>query len=171
MAAAAVQRLPRTNAVATIIAAKATKLAAPLQQYSCPPHLPVRRFADIARPAKPVTKDERLTLRAARKERAAQVLQQAKGVEGDAAAASATGSSSSSARSFLSSKYMWYASVGVPSALLIWGFSDPHSPPAKFCKMVGLTGFVESYTREIAKPSHDKLLPDWSQVRNQVQAG
>ncbi|KAL3907241.1 MAG: hypothetical protein SGILL_008951, partial [Bacillariaceae sp.] len=124
----------------------------------------VRRFADVVRPTNPVTKEERIVLRAARKERAAQVLQKAKGIEGEAAAASS--SSSSSANSFLSSKYMWYASVGVPSALLIWGFSDPNSPPAKFCKMIGLTGFVESYTNEIAKPSHDKLLPDWSQMPN-----
>lgn len=129
----------------------------------------VRRFADVVRPTNPVTKEERIVLRAARKERAAQVLQKAKGIEGEAAAASS--SSSSSANSFLSSKYMWYASVGVPSALLIWGFSDPNSPPAKFCKMIGLTGFVESYTNEIAKPSHDKLLPDWSQVRPEQQCG
>ena len=138
-----------------------TSTSSALARLPLPSHS-VRRFADVVRPSEPVTRADRMALRAARKERAAQVLQQAKGIEGDAAAAA--GSSSSSARGFLSSKYMWYASVGVPSILLVWGFSDSNSPPAKFCRMIGLTGFVESYTQEIAKPSHDKLLPDWSQV-------
>jgi hypothetical protein len=120
-----------------------------------------RWFASIVvRPTKPVTKEERIALRAARKEHAAQVIQQAKGVEGEASSAS----TSTSGRSFLNSKYLWYASVGVPSALLVWGVSDTNSPPAKFSKLIGLTGLIERFTREIAKPSHDKLLPDWSQV-------
>ena len=154
---------------ASTIATKATTSTS-LHRLRLQPHLQtntaVRRLADIARPTQPVTKSERLALRAARKERASQVLQQAKGMEGEAAAAGS--SSSSSARGVLSSKYLWYASVGVPSILLVWGFSDSNSPPAKFCRMIGLTGLVESYTQEIAKPSHDKLLPDWSQVRRDV---
>lgn len=121
-----------------------------------------RLLADVVRPIHPVTKQERIALRAARKERAAQVLQQAKGVEGEASGAAA--GTSSSGRTWMSSKYMWYASVGVPSALLIWGISDKNSPPAKFSKMIGLTGLIETYGSQIAKPSHDKLLPDWSQV-------
>ena len=161
--AAGVRRSSRPSIIATTTLTSAGSFAR-LQFHPQLPSNSVRRFADVVRPAKPVTRDERLTLRAARKERAAQVLQQAKGVEGDAVGTSSS-SSSSSARSFLSSKYMWYASVGVPSILLVWGFSDSNSPPAKFCRMIGLTGFVESYTQEIAKPSHDKLLPDWSQVR------
>jgi hypothetical protein len=64
----------------------------------------------------------------------------------------------------MASKWIWYAAVGVPSALLIWGLSDENSPPAKFTEMIGLTGFIHSFTDEIAKPSHEKLLPDWSQV-------
>jgi hypothetical protein len=64
----------------------------------------------------------------------------------------------------LASKWVWYAAVGVPTALLIWGLSDENSPPAKFTEMIGLTGFIHSFTDEIAKPSHEKLLPDWSQV-------
>jgi hypothetical protein len=56
--------------------------------------------------------------------------------------------------------------VGVPSAILIWGFSDENSPPAQFSRMVGLTDFIGRYTEEIARPSHTKLLPDWSQVRS-----
>lgn len=68
-------------------------------------------------------------------------------------------------RGLMAGKYIWYAAVGVPTALLIWGFGDPDSPPARLSRWTGLTGFVRSYTDEIAKPSHDKLLPDWSQVR------
>ena len=41
---------------------------------------------------------------------------------------------------------------------------DPDSPPAKFSELIGLTGLIKSFTDEIAKPSHEKLLPDWSQV-------
>jgi hypothetical protein len=123
-----------------------------------------RWFASVVvHSTKPITKEERIALRAARKERAAQVIQQAKGVEGEASSAS----TSNSGRNFLNSKYMWYASVGVPSALLIWAVSNSNSPPAKLSKMIGLTGLIERFTREIAKPSHDKLLPDWSQVRGE----
>jgi hypothetical protein len=57
--------------------------------------------------------------------------------------------------------------VAVPATLLVWGSSDENSPPAKFSEMIGLTGFIRSFTDEIAKPSHNKLLPDWSQVRAQ----
>jgi hypothetical protein len=135
---------------------------------------PMSDAASIVRPGRPVTREERLTLRAGRKQRAAQFLQQAKNLEGGAgtagaasASATAAGTSSTGAstgRGLMSSKYVWYASVGIPSALLIWGFSDGNSPPAKFSQWIGLTGFIRSYTDEIAKPSHDKLLPDWSQV-------
>eukprot|EP00529_Nitzschia_sp_RCC80_P021548 CAMPEP_0113498192 /NCGR_PEP_ID=MMETSP0014_2-20120614/31026_1 /TAXON_ID=2857 /ORGANISM="Nitzschia sp." /LENGTH=415 /DNA_ID=CAMNT_0000392169 /DNA_START=171 /DNA_END=1414 /DNA_ORIENTATION=+ /assembly_acc=CAM_ASM_000159 len=108
----------------------------------------------------PLSKKERTALRAARRERATQVIAEAKG---ETASAS---SSSSSSPSSINAKYIWYASVFVPSALLVWGFSDPNSPPAKLCDLLGITGLVSSYTDEIAKPSHDKLLPDWSQMPN-----
>jgi hypothetical protein len=138
-----------------------------------------RRFfssntATILHPRTPLPKEERVVLRAQRKERAAQFIQQAKGVDGGGSGASAssgaaTASSKSSstdavARGLMSSKYIWYASIGIPSILLVWGFSDSDSPPAKLSKFIGLTGFIKKYTDEIAKPSHDKLLPDWSQV-------
>lgn len=110
---------------------------------------------------KQISRQERAALRASRRERAAQLLQQQ---QAGAAAASAS-SGSVATRRFMASRWIWYAAVGVPSALLVWGFSDENSPPAKFSEMIGLTGFIRSYTDEIAKPSHDKLLPDWSQVR------
>ena len=118
----------------------------------------VRRFSEVvARPKQPVSKQERAVLRADRKERATQFIQKSKGEAGS--------SSSSSSSSYTANKYFWYGSVGVPSALLIWGFSDSNSPPAKFCNLIGLSGFVQQYTDQIAKPAHEKLLPDWSQVR------
>jgi hypothetical protein len=129
--------------------------------------------SSILHPRTPVPKAERTTLRASRKERAAQFMQQqAKGgnIEGDAAstaagaAVAASTKTEAAARGLMSSKYIWYASIGIPTALLVWGFSDSNSPPAKLSKWIGLTGFIQQYTDEIAKPSHDKLLPDWSQV-------
>lgn len=122
-----------------------------------------RNFADSAAAAAPtrsvrrgtgVTPLQRAALRAARKEPANLRLEQQK-------AQLAGGSRTNLAMS----RYIWYLSVGLPSALLVWGFSDENSPPAQFCRMIGLTSFVRSYTDEIAKPSHNKLLPDWSQVR------
>jgi hypothetical protein len=110
-----------------------------------------------------ISSQERAALRAARRERAAQHLQNQQKEAGDAAASSA---GSIATNRFLASRWIWYAAVGVPSALLVWGFSDENSPPAKLSEMIGLTGLVRGYTDEIAKPSHDKLLPDWSQVRN-----
>lgn len=118
----------------------------------------LRRFSEniVVRPQQPVSKQERTILRAARKERASQFIQKNKG-------GGEVGGSSSSP--YIANKYLWYGSVAVPSALLIWGFSDSNSPPAKFCDLIGLSGFVQQYTDQIAKPAHEKLLPDWSQVR------
>lgn len=106
-----------------------------------------------------VTPQERAALRAARRERAAHILQQ-QNADG-AGAASAGGSRSAT---FFSSRWVWYASVGVPTALLVWGFNDENSPPAQLSEMIGLTGLIRSYTDDFSKPSYDKLLPDWSQV-------
>lgn len=112
---------------------------------------------------KEISSQERASLRAARRERAAQLLQQQQQKEAGDAAVSSAGSMAT--KRFLASRWIWYAAVGVPSALLVWGFSDENSPPAKLSEMIGLTGMIRNYTDEIAKPSHDKLLPDWSQVR------
>ena len=63
------------------------------------------------------------------------------------------------------SKYFWYATFIVPSGILVWGLRDEDSPPAKLAELIGLTGFLQTYIDDIAKPSHEKLLPDWSQAR------
>lgn len=119
-----------------------------------------RRFSDVTtsfvRPKHPVTAQERIALRAARKERAAKVLNT--GGEG------ASGGAAGGKRSFVANKYFWYASFIVPSGILVWGFSDENSLPAQFSKFIGLTGFLQTYIDDIAKPSYEKLLPDWSQV-------
>jgi len=124
---------------------------------------------------KTVTPQERAELRAARRERATRLLQQQQeggGQVGDAAAvvggASSSGAASSTGRKaslVMSSRWVWYLGLGVPTALLVWGFQDENSPPAKFSRLIGLTGLVSGWTDQFAKPSFDKLLPDWSQVR------
>ena len=110
-----------------------------------------------------VTQEERTVLRAERKERATRVLKEQ---QGGAAATEAASTGGASRTSLKFSRWMWYAGVGVPSALLVWGLNDHDSPPAKFSRMIGLTGLVSGFTDGIAKPSHDKLLPDWSQMPN-----
>jgi hypothetical protein len=135
----------------------------------------VRNFADGAatRPQRPVgiTPQQRAALRAARKERASKALAQQHKPSGTTGAAVGTTATSGTAASspLAMSRWVWYVATFIPSALLVWGFSDENSPPAKFCEMIGLTNFVKSYTDEIAKPSHNKLLPDWSAVRKKVQ--
>ena len=119
-----------------------------------------RRFSNatgIVRPQHPVTAQERIALRAARKERAAKFLSKA----GQGGSSGAAGGGK---RGFVANKYFWYASFIVPSGILVWGFRDENSPPAKFAEFIGLTGFLQTYIDDIAKPSHEKLLPDWSQV-------
>jgi import inner membrane translocase subunit TIM50 len=115
-----------------------------------------------------VTQEERTALRAERKERATRVLQQQQlQQQGGAAATDASGAATGGSRTSLKfSRWMWYAGVGVPSALLVWGLNDRDSPPAQVCRAIGLTGFVAGFTDKIAMPSHDKLLPDWSQMPN-----
>lgn len=131
----------------------------------------IRSFADGAASAPPrpvrgtgISREQRAALRAARKERASKVLAQQKGDGASSTGATTSTASSMSRTSLAMSRWIWYLAVGVPSALLIWGFSDENSAPAKFCQMIGLTDFVRGYTDEIAKPAHKKLLPDWSQV-------
>lgn len=134
-----------------------------------------RLFSDATKQQRPVrravSEEERASLRAARKERATQTLQQ---ITGDGAAAAASAKSAGSASGggvdsalsrALGSRWIWYAGVGLPAGILVWLFSDENSPPAKACRWIGLTKFISGYTDQIAKPSHAKLLPDWSQVR------
>ena len=137
----------------------------------------IRRFASTARPVRRtnVSPAERAALRATRKEQASKVMEQqqlkqtsaaAPGGGASAAVAAQGAAESGGTRTNMAfSRYIWYLSVGVPSILLAWGFSDENSPPAKLCRNVGLTGYIRSYTDEIAKPAHTKLLPDWAHVR------
>ena len=118
--------------------------------------------AAITRPVRrSVTPAERSVLRAERKERATRLQQQQQHLKDGGA-----GSTSSKGTNLKMSRWMWYAGVGVPSALLIWGMNDSTSPPAVLSNKMGLTKFVSGFTDQIAKPSHDKLLPDWSQMPN-----
>jgi hypothetical protein len=133
----------------------------------------LRTFADVAVKrlvrGTNITLEERAALRAARKDRAVRAFEQQK-AEGGGGTSGATGlggsasSTPSGATPRTLPKYFWYLSVSVPAALLVWGYNDENSPPAKVSKMIGLTDFIRPFADEIAKPSHNKLLPDWSQV-------
>jgi mitochondrial import inner membrane translocase subunit TIM50 len=141
----------------------------------------------IRRPTS-ITKQERAALRSARKEQASRLLQEQQQTGGTAAAATApvtaaaTTSTATAASSvatattgggrpsmLMSSRWMWYLGLGIPTGLLIWGLNDSDSPPAKFSQLIGLTSLIASYTDQIARPSHEKLLPDWSQMPNVPQ--
>ena len=121
-------------------------------------------LSTVVRPIRrEISAEERAALRAARKAQAAERLAQL----GGQPAATATSGTSSALKgpNMKVSRWMWYVAVGLPSGLLIWGASDENSPPAKFSRLIGLSSFVGSFTDSFAKPSFDKLLPDWSQVR------
>jgi hypothetical protein len=100
---------------------------------------------------RPITLAERAALRQARREQATRILQQ---------------SQLQTKASFLVPRWVWTMAVAVPVGLFAWGYNDDTSPPAQFSQWIGFTAFVQSFTDQVAKPSHDKLLPDWSQVRN-----
>lgn len=127
-------------------------------------HPPPRRcFSDapsILRSSKTVSLEERSALRAARKERAARTIQN------HTTQQQQHQQNASTTLNPTTTRYLWYASVLVPAGLLTWTLNDPDSPPAKFSRMIGLTGMISGYTNEIAKPAHNKLLPDWSQMPN-----
>lgn len=113
-----------------------------------------------------VSKEERVQLRAARREQAAQTMQELQAKEGgqSMASSSAGTASTTSARQRFASRWIWYLGFGIPSALLVWGLNDENSPPAKISELIGLTSLITSFTDQIAKPAHEKLLPDWSQA-------
>lgn len=114
----------------------------------------------------PLSAAERATLRAARKERATQLMQQEQQQQAGTAAAATTGTSSGSSKKASSnltwSRYVWYLGVAIPTGLIVWGFNDPNSPPAQLAQLLGITNLIT----EISKPTYDKLLPDWSQIPN-----
>ena len=124
----------------------------------------IRRFSDAAvKPVrKPVSMEERAANRAARKERASRLIAQARGTPvQDASGATAV---PAAGRSVVATRWMWRLGVAVPAGLLIWGYNDENSPPAKLSDAIGLTDWISSYTNQFAQPAHDKLLPDWSEV-------
>lgn len=130
-------------------------------------HVPrsIRRFSDVAvKPIrKPVSMEERAANRASRKERASRLIAQARGTPAVQDASGAT-AAPAAGRSVLATRWMWYLGVAVPAGLLVWGYNDENSPPAKLSDAVGLTDWVSSYTDQFARPANDKLLPDWSEV-------
>jgi mitochondrial import inner membrane translocase subunit TIM50 len=144
---------------------------------------PTMMMNAVIRRPKSITKQERAALRSARKEQASRLMQAqqsggATTATSTTASASATAAASTSTASsggavrpsmLLSSRWMWYLGLGIPTGLLIWGLNDPDSPPAKFSQLIGLSSFIASYTDQIARPSHEKLLPDWSQMPNVPQ--
>lgn len=127
----------------------------------------VRRFSDaVAKPVrKSVSMEERAANRAARKERASKFLAQARGtpLQDGSASIPAAG------RSMLASRWVWYAGVAVPAGLIFWGYNDETSPPSRFSEAIGLTDWISGWTDQFAQPSHEKLLPDWSQMPNVPQ--
>jgi hypothetical protein len=62
------------------------------------------------------------------------------------------------------SRIMWPLAIGVPTLFLAWGYNDENSPPAKLSNAIGLTDLIGSVTDVYARPSHEKLLPDWNDV-------
>lgn len=124
--------------------------------------LSARRFSDGGVVRRAVGLEERAALRAARKERAQKMLQKESSTAHTATATANTVASPQISAS--TTRYMWYASVLVPAGLLAWALNDPESPPAQLSRMIGLTQMITGVTSEIAKPAHEKLLPDWSQV-------
>jgi hypothetical protein len=108
-----------------------------------------------------ISLQQRAALRAARKVRATQFLESLGGVKGT----NKHSSNHSGVLPILGSRIVWYLGFGIPTAIITWGYIDSNSPPAKFSHWIGFTDFIKSFTDEIAKPAHEKLLPDWSEVR------
>jgi hypothetical protein len=68
----------------------------------------------------------------------------------------------------MDSRLVFGVGVGLPTALMAWGIADEESPPARLSKLIGLTGQIESWAEGFAKPSREKLLPDWQFVSTSV---
>jgi len=61
----------------------------------------------------------------------------------------------------MDSRIVFGLGLGIPTILLSWGIADEDSPPAQVAKMVGLTGLIENFSDQFAKPHKEKLLPNW----------
>ena len=150
----------RSSAAHLVLFATMFSLAARSQVYRGV----VRRFSDAVahKPVrKSVSMEERAANRAARKERASKFLAQARG---DSVTQMALPPFPAAGRSVLASRWVWYAGVAVPAGLIFWGYNDENSPPARFSDAIGMTDWISGWTDQFAQPSHEKLLPDWSQV-------
>lgn len=106
-----------------------------------------------------------MALRAARRERGRRVLQQQQQKsQGQEVTVEGTSSSAAPRPNLFMSRWIWYVGVGLPTVLIGWAIQDENSPPAQFADMIGLKALIAGFANEISKPSHEKLLPDWSQV-------
>lgn len=112
---------------------------------------------------KKVSPEQRATLRQVRKERSIAQSQQAQSQQSQSSSSSA--SSSSSPKSGSSSKpfnpnVVYGLGLAIPTLILAWGVYDHESPPAKFASFLGFDEVFDSF----AKPTYDKLLPNWNDV-------
>lgn len=119
------------------------------------------RFSTVTRPTH-ITAEERAALRAARRERGRQILQQQQNLDG--AQVEALTATAKLHNRVAGSRWLWYVGIFVPTALVTWAVQDENSPPARLAESIGLAGWVRSKFEEMAVPQYDKLLPDWSQV-------
>jgi hypothetical protein len=125
---------------------------------------------------KPLSVDDRRALRASRKagssgaQEVGQGAQAGQGLQGEYGGTGIKGGKGQFSEQLspllatFRSKYIWYLAFLVPSGIFAWAYNDETSPPAKFFESVGISGFFKGYSKEVSKPVHDKLLPDWNEV-------
>lgn len=118
-------------------------------------------FSTVTRPTN-ISTEERAALRAARRERGRQILQQQQ-QQGAQVETNLTATAKFHNR-VAGSRWLWYVGIVVPTALVTWAVNDETSPPARLAESMGVAGWVRSKFEEMAVPQYDKLLPDWSQV-------
>jgi hypothetical protein len=115
-------------------------------------------------PRKVVSKEERVALRAARRERAVQQASQTEASAAEATAGTSSSSATSSGKKPMDPRLVFGLGLGIPTVLLAWGIADEESPPAKFAQLVGFTSSFNSFADQFAKPYTNKLLPDWESM-------
>ena len=75
--------------------------------------------------------------------------------------ATATATVTAGGKKPMDTRLVYGLGVGVPTALLAWAIADENSPPAKFAKIIGVTGQWDEFADQFARPIREKLLPDW----------
>ncbi|GAX16154.1 hypothetical protein FisN_3Hh365 [Fistulifera solaris] len=113
----------------------------------------------ITRPTN-ITAAERAALRAARRERGRQLLQQQE------QSTTQQVETTKWHNRVAGSRWLWYVGLLVPTAIITWAVQDEDSPPARLAEAMGLAGWIRNKFEEMAVPQYDKLLPDWSQMPN-----